>query len=392
MVRAENAPTETAKFLGHGVCDNVSRSVQLGSGTADQSRIYNQVLSMIKQMETKPQDIRGVGISVSKLDEKKTNSGNSILKFVKIKDQSGSNQNSSTNISPEKINASSSSFNPLNPEPKPQPVPEQEPMQVPKQVAQPEPEPEKQKSDETVLAEHNLDPEVFAQLPENIRNEILSEYNIGGGSRTRRLEDLSLEDCIPGPSSTLKENIEPRGSKSGAEHLSDLSFSQIDGGVLSELPIELRDEITTHFQDRKKQQEKPRVETAFDTLMRIFPKKTSPKKGRGRPKKGSSTDLRSKSSANIGRKHVDRDLKLHMINENSNSNSSDQFTEVNMRKPIPTPTFCGKASISEIRPLIKIIKHNWLLFISYSFIYKIFVINIYILSYIYLYFSINFRV
>jgi len=57
----------------------------------------------------------------------------------------------------------------LNPEPKPQPVPEQEPKQVPKQVAQPEPEPEKQKSDETVLAEHNLDPEVFAQLPENIR-------------------------------------------------------------------------------------------------------------------------------------------------------------------------------------------------------------------------------
>ena len=53
----------------------------------------------------------------------------------------------------------------MNLEPKPQPDPEQEP----KQVAQPEPEPEKQKSDETVLAEHNLDPEVFAQLPENIR-------------------------------------------------------------------------------------------------------------------------------------------------------------------------------------------------------------------------------
>ena len=100
------------------------------------------------------------------------------------------------------------------------------------------------------------------------------------------------------------------------------------------------------------QQEMPRVETAFDTLMRISPKKPSPKKGRGRSKKGSSTDLRSKSSANLGRKHVDRDLKLHMINENSNS--SDQFTEVNMRKPILTPTFCGKASISEIRPLIKV--------------------------------------
>jgi len=30
------------------------------------------------------------------------------------------------------------------------------------------------------------------------------------------------------------------------------NINKIDGGVLSELPIELRDEITTHFQDRKK--------------------------------------------------------------------------------------------------------------------------------------------
>ena len=43
------------------------RSTQLSTGTGEQTRIYSEVMTLIKQMEMSPEDIRGVGISVSKL-------------------------------------------------------------------------------------------------------------------------------------------------------------------------------------------------------------------------------------------------------------------------------------------------------------------------------------
>ena len=39
QVRAKDAPVETAKFLGHGVCDHVTRSSTLSLGTEDKDVI-----------------------------------------------------------------------------------------------------------------------------------------------------------------------------------------------------------------------------------------------------------------------------------------------------------------------------------------------------------------
>ena len=46
--------------------------------------------------------------------------------------------------------------------------------------------------------------------------------------------------------------------ESESNSISDMSFSQIDEGVLQELPDELREEITAHFQDIKRTVEVPR--------------------------------------------------------------------------------------------------------------------------------------
>lgn len=40
QIKAENAPKETAKFLGHGICDYVTKSVSLIDATADSEVIY----------------------------------------------------------------------------------------------------------------------------------------------------------------------------------------------------------------------------------------------------------------------------------------------------------------------------------------------------------------
>ena len=87
---------------------------------------------------------------------------------------------------------------------------------------------------------------------------------------------------------------------------------------------------------------------------KVSPKKgrASPKKRRGRPKKGSSSNL-PKSSLSHSRKQDEHEQRFSIFNENSNSNCSEQDTE-NQRFPSnPAPTFCGKSSLPEIRPLIK---------------------------------------
>ena len=48
MVRADGAAEETSKFLGHGVCDNLSRSSQLLTGTDSADTILREVISLAK--------------------------------------------------------------------------------------------------------------------------------------------------------------------------------------------------------------------------------------------------------------------------------------------------------------------------------------------------------
>uniref|UniRef100_A0A0P4VTD3 DNA repair protein REV1 n=1 Tax=Scylla olivacea TaxID=85551 RepID=A0A0P4VTD3_SCYOL len=67
-VRAKDAPIETAKFMGHGVCDNIAKSVSLSLSTSSADIIERETLGLLKQIKNPPQDFRGVGIQVSRLE------------------------------------------------------------------------------------------------------------------------------------------------------------------------------------------------------------------------------------------------------------------------------------------------------------------------------------
>lgn len=68
MVRAKGAPIETAKFMGHGFCDNVTRSVTLSTYTCD-LKVISQTVFNIKNILNIPcQELRGIGIQISKLN------------------------------------------------------------------------------------------------------------------------------------------------------------------------------------------------------------------------------------------------------------------------------------------------------------------------------------
>lgn len=74
MVKRPEAPTEPAKYGGHGFCDSLSRSVQITLKNMkdsvyeeDASVIYEAAWSMLTALKVNVQDLRGIGIQMTQL-------------------------------------------------------------------------------------------------------------------------------------------------------------------------------------------------------------------------------------------------------------------------------------------------------------------------------------
>ena len=63
MRRKAGAP-EPPKFLGHGICDNMSRSVTLPRFVGGAAEIAAAAQELLRALRVPPPDIRGVGLQV----------------------------------------------------------------------------------------------------------------------------------------------------------------------------------------------------------------------------------------------------------------------------------------------------------------------------------------
>ncbi|XP_048208346.1 DNA repair protein REV1 isoform X3 [Perognathus longimembris pacificus] len=77
MVRKPGAPVETAKFGGHGICDNIARTVTLDQATDSAKIIGKATLNMFHTMKLNISDMRGVGIQVNQLTPVNSNTSTS---------------------------------------------------------------------------------------------------------------------------------------------------------------------------------------------------------------------------------------------------------------------------------------------------------------------------
>ncbi|XP_023724499.1 DNA repair protein REV1 isoform X2 [Cryptotermes secundus] len=102
MVRAKEAPVETAKFLGHGVCDQVTRSCTLATAVSDQDTIAREVLSILRQLSVKPSDLRGIGIQMTRLESE--NVSRKLLDRFLMRSTGETQQVSSSNAPQEESN------------------------------------------------------------------------------------------------------------------------------------------------------------------------------------------------------------------------------------------------------------------------------------------------
>jgi len=66
------------KYLGHGYCDNFSRSVVLTNHTNDPSIITDEVIKLYKSLEIPPKELRGIGIHLSQLSHENHVTSNNV--------------------------------------------------------------------------------------------------------------------------------------------------------------------------------------------------------------------------------------------------------------------------------------------------------------------------
>ncbi|KAK3098249.1 hypothetical protein FSP39_017616, partial [Pinctada imbricata] len=110
MVRHEDAPIETSKFLGHGICNNFSKSTTLLTATDNADVIHRECVTILRSWKLVASDLRGIGIQVQRLqsiaDSGKSNQ--STLNFTvskpvgSSKEQKGNRTNGASSMSIER--------------------------------------------------------------------------------------------------------------------------------------------------------------------------------------------------------------------------------------------------------------------------------------------------
>ncbi|XP_017104070.2 DNA repair protein Rev1 isoform X1 [Drosophila bipectinata] len=185
MVRAAEAPVETSKFMGHGVCDVINKSSVLKHSTEDVNVITSHVLNMMREAHLPPNELRGIGIHLSKLEDVNVVRKENVLKnmFVKISEK----KKDQTIVEPQEVPAKETK--PIPEETKVKPKGKKSVLSMLTAAAGRKSLNEDRvrkessrnydffKGDETGPAfstEGQFDPEVLAQLPDDIRREVLA--------------------------------------------------------------------------------------------------------------------------------------------------------------------------------------------------------------------------
>lgn len=71
MRRAQDAPLDPPKHLGHGKCDTYNKSSQLGVATNETGVIAKEAIAMLKSFGISPGELRGIGVQMQKLEQVK---------------------------------------------------------------------------------------------------------------------------------------------------------------------------------------------------------------------------------------------------------------------------------------------------------------------------------
>ena len=242
MRRAADAPLDPPKHLGHGKCDTFNKSVILGVATNSKEVLGREAISIMHGWGFPPGELRGIGVQMTKLEPLKgtveypVQSSQKRLQFTTPSKKSYSNSldpiqddlESPPKLKVEAVHPAASITAPL--------VSDNEPRK-----------PLNTLGTQFVLPSQ-VDPEVLAELPADIRSKLLPPKV----DRPSLLEQEAVDNNVP---------VEKSRSNSPALHADSFpTQSQLDKETLDALPPDIRAEVLAFYQ---KSPQKPRNQTVL---------------------------------------------------------------------------------------------------------------------------------
>lgn len=209
MVRAKDASIETAKFMGHGMADKSSKSIALMSSTDDSIMILNNVLKLLTSFNVPPHELRGIGVQMSKLDEDKKES-RLIEMFKKAAEKPSTSNTSRPKIELEKFDLPTikpQKSSPLKKRGRPSKFANANKSSTVTSVSDMF---HSKKNTQAYFKRtvEKLDPEVLAELPPELVDEILKEYQIPEeGGVEEESNGSSMTNEVPNKKESSEDNV-----------------------------------------------------------------------------------------------------------------------------------------------------------------------------------------
>ncbi|XP_033208204.1 DNA repair protein REV1 [Belonocnema kinseyi] len=262
MVRAKEAPKEAVKFMGHGHCDYFTRSKNCIAAVDELSIITKEILTLWNQAQQLPDEIRGIGIQISRLEilKHKSNTGG-LMNFINKAKQANFEGNAETSNKPNE-NIDSKNQN------SPSILNSGANEQLNSKITDFKTLPKKTNSsffsnDKLILPSHDIDDSVLNELPEDIRNEILASTNIKSKSENQKKGSSDSSKSIQTKQESYFKEKKPNVPK-GKAILPPMQ--EIDMAVLVELPEDIRNEILNEYKTKSEEFGSPskKVEHASD--------------------------------------------------------------------------------------------------------------------------------
>ncbi|XP_028447411.1 DNA repair protein REV1 isoform X2 [Perca flavescens] len=405
MVRKVGAPLESAKYGGHGICDNLARTVMLAQSTDSGQLIATAVIKLFHAMKLQVQDMRGVGIQVQLLDghrsvpqdssgpgtrsikEMLLGSGSARSSHGDAADNSTHQEKASSTTGP----SSRSSPGPLS---SPEPVPgtsrdQQAGRQTPKHSRA------RLNFSIEVPSPSQVDHSVLAALPADLREQVEQSWtNRDGRASNRRSPSPRPAAPLPQPPSLKSRPTSPlRPPVSGPALytppvgtlllqipnqpdspgivLELPNFSQVDPDVFAALPKELQDELKSSYNRVINVQPQAKILEQKNPLLQLKQsglgvgigrvKRRYKRKNAVSPVKKGPSPLKRRHTTNSPAKTLPPPMKsretiniLKTENCPSTSTSKPDIPEsLSKFIPRPSPVLAGAYDLTDIKTLLR---------------------------------------
>ncbi|KAJ4933650.1 hypothetical protein JOQ06_030474 [Pogonophryne albipinna] len=369
MVRKAGAPLEPAKYGGHGICDNLARTVMLAQSTDSGQLIAAAVIKLFHTMKLQVQEMRGIGIQVQLLDghhsgpQDSAGPGSRSIKHMFLRQGSGRSrkiepaddrshqENSSLNVGP----SSSSTPRPLS---SPEPVPGTSKDQ---HAGRHTPKNSRARLNFSIEipSPSQVDRSVLEALPADLREQVEQSWT----NRDR----TSSHPLYTPPAGTLLLQLPDQPDSPGIV-LELPHFSQVDPDVFAALPKELQDELknaynrVTHVQPQAKisvEQKNPLLQLKQPGVGVGRVKRRYKRKNAGSPVKKGPSPVKRRNTTNSPAKTLPPPLKprepINTLKTENGPSTSNPKADIAGSKfiPRPAPVLAGAYDMTDIRTLLR---------------------------------------